>query len=42
LYTNERVIHSNSVLQTIGLTNNVEMDKSLGVCEESSAPYLVC
>ena len=41
LYTNKRVIHCNSVLQTIGLSNNIEMDKSLDVYEEFSATFCV-
>jgi hypothetical protein len=41
LYTNKRVIHCNSVLQTTGLPNNVEMDKSLDVYEKSSATFSV-
>jgi hypothetical protein len=41
LYTNKRVTHCNSVLQTTGLSNNVEMNKSLYVYEEFSATFSV-
>jgi hypothetical protein len=41
LYTNKRIIHCNNVLQTIGLSNNVEMNKSLDVYEKSSATFSV-